>query len=194
MVGDSKSVLICNAETNEVLHELVDHRDFGFACDWSDNGHTVATGFQDMTVKIWDARKWTDARGRPRPICTIRSEMAGARSLRFSSVGTGKPILVAAEEADFINIIDAQTFTSKQTIDIFGEIGGVDFADDERNLLVLCSDRDRGGLLQFERCRPTFDQPDQILDDLEGRSYPRPPYYNRRRRRRAPCLDEFDFL
>ncbi|KAK0730502.1 WD40-repeat-containing domain protein [Lasiosphaeris hirsuta] len=158
MVGDSHNVLITAAEPTlpgsrpEILQELSGHRDFGFACDWADDGWTVATGFQDKAIKIWDARYWTDSSGYPTPVCTLRAEMAGVRGLRFSPVGSGKRVLVAAEEADFINIIDAQTFRSKQTVDIFGEIGGIQFTNDGQDLTVLCCDRHRGGLLQLERC------------------------------------------
>lgn len=155
MVGDDKNVLIAKAEADgqpEVLKMLSGHGDFGFACDWADDGWTVATGFQDKSVKIWDARRWTDARGKAQPVCTLRSEIAGVRSLRFSPLGSGKRVLVAAEEADFINIYDARTFQSKQTFDFFGEIGGCSFANEGRDLHVLCCDRARGGLFQLERC------------------------------------------
>ncbi|KAH8736750.1 hypothetical protein BGZ61DRAFT_524990 [Ilyonectria robusta] len=152
MVGDHCNVIISNAETGQIQKELTGHRDFGFSCDWSDDGWTVATGFQDKGVKIWDARRWCSTSGEGRPLCTIRSEMAGVRNLRFSPGGSGQRVLVAAEEADYINIIDAQTFRTKQTVDIFGEIGGVAFTNDGQNLSVLCSDHHRGGLLQLERC------------------------------------------
>jgi WD40 repeat protein len=158
MVGDSNKVFITAAESTlgsnkpEILQELEGHRDFGFACDWADDGWTVATGFQDRLINIWDARRWTDSSGRAAPVETINTEMAGARSLHFSPLGSGKRVLVAAEEADFVNIIDAQTFRSKQTIDIFGEIGGAAFTDGGQELVVLCTDRVRGGLIQLERC------------------------------------------
>ncbi|CAM1507239.1 Fc.00g068800.m01.CDS01 [Cosmosporella sp. VM-42] len=151
MVGDNSNVLIVNSETGQVQQRLGGHRDYGFACDWADDGWTVATAFQDRGIKIWDARYWCDSSGNSTPLCTIRSEMAGVRSLRFSPEGSGRKILVAAEEADNINIIDAQTFTTKQTIDIFGEIGGVAFTNDGQDLNVLCCDRHRGGLLQLDR-------------------------------------------
>lgn len=153
VVGDHFNVLITNADTGEVLQELGGHRDYGFACDWSDDGWTVATGFQDMAVKIWDARRWCNSSGISTPLCTVRTEMAGARSLRFSPLGSGPPVLVAAEEADFINIIDAKMFRFKQEIDVFGEIGGTTFANDGQDLNVLCCDTHRGGLLQLQRCR-----------------------------------------
>ncbi|KAJ3495251.1 hypothetical protein NLG97_g3521 [Lecanicillium saksenae] len=153
VVGDHCNVLITNADTGEVLQELGGHRDYGFACDWSDDGWTVATGFQDMAVKIWDARRWCNSNGVSTPLCTVRTEMAGARSLRFSPLGSGPPVLVAAEEADFVNIIDAKLFRYKQEIDVFGEIGGIAFANDGQDLNVLCCDTHRGGLLQLQHCR-----------------------------------------
>ncbi|KAK0754001.1 hypothetical protein B0T18DRAFT_26806 [Schizothecium vesticola] len=155
MVGDDKKVLITTADAGarrpEVLHALAGHRDYGFACDWADDGWTVATGFQDKSVKIWDARRWTDAAGAATPVCTLRAEMAGVRGLRFSPAGSGRRVLVAAEEADYVSVIDAQTFRAKQTVDLFGEVGGVAFSNGGQELAVLCCDPARGGLLQMER-------------------------------------------
>lgn len=158
VVGDDNKVLIVAAESTlaggrpEILQALSGHRDHAFACDWSDDGWSVATGSQDMSVKIWDARRWTDSSGTGLPVCTLRAEMAGVRNLKFSPAGSGKRVLVAAEEADFVNIIDAQTYRSRQTIDLFGELAGVSFSDDGQGLMVLCCDRTRGGLVQLERC------------------------------------------
>lgn len=152
LVGDSRSVLICNADTGEPLQELEGHRDFGFACDWADDGWTVATGNQDMQVRIWDARKWTSSSGVAHPVATIAAEMAGVRKLKFSPIGSGKRVLVAAEPADFVSVIDAETFSSKQTLNFFGEIGGVDFTNDGQDLIVANCDSMRGGIMEFERC------------------------------------------
>lgn len=159
VVGDSVDVLVTaadHAQPNrpaDVIHRLSGHRDYGFACDWADDGWTFATGFQDKTVRVWDARRLHEAHtGRGAPVCTIRSDLAGARCLRFSPIGSGPRVLVAAEEADMISVIDARTFKSKQTFDVFGELGGIDFADGGRELMVLCCDPARGGVLHFERC------------------------------------------
>lgn len=151
LVGDNRNVMICNAETGEIFQDLEGHRDFGFACDWADDGWTVATGNQDMQVKIWDARKWTSC-GRAYPVATIAADMAGVRKLKFSPIGSGKRVLVAAEPADFVNLICAETFTSKQTLSFFGEIGGVDFTNDGQDLIVANCDNMRGGIMEFERC------------------------------------------
>ena len=152
LVGDNRNVMICNAETGEILQDLEGHRDFGFACDWADDGWTVATGNQDMQVKIWDARKWTSSSGLAYPVATIAAEMAGVRKLKFSPLGSGKRVLIAAEPADFVNVIDAETFSSKQTLHFFGEIGGMDFTNDGQDLIVANCDNMRGGIMEFERC------------------------------------------
>ncbi|CAH0001068.1 unnamed protein product [Clonostachys byssicola] len=152
LVGDTPKISIVNADTGAVEVTLKGHRDYGFSCDWSDDGVTVATGFQDRRVKIWDARKWTDSSGNSTPVMSILTELSSARSLKFSPLGSGEPVLVAAEEADYVNIIDGKTFRKKQTIDIFGEVGGVAFTEDGQQLNVLVSDTRRGGLIQFDRC------------------------------------------
>ncbi|KAK2628046.1 hypothetical protein QTJ16_002692 [Diplocarpon rosae] len=152
LVGDTRQVMICNAESGEVLQSLDGHRDYGFSCDWADDGWTVATGNQDMQVKIWDARKWTNSQGTGLPLATISADMAGVRKLKFSPLGSGKRVLVAAEPADIISVIDGESFSSKQTLSFFGEIGGVDFTNDGQDLLVANCDETRGGLMQYERC------------------------------------------
>ncbi|TGO28989.1 hypothetical protein BPAE_0020g00340 [Botrytis paeoniae] len=146
LVGDTRKVMICNSETGQTLQELEGHLDFGFACDWSEDGWTVATGNQDMQVKIWDARYWN------RPVASIAADMAGVRKLKFSPLGSGRPILIAAEPADYVNIINAETFDSKQTLSFFGEIGGFDFTNDGQELVVANCDTLRGGIIEYERC------------------------------------------
>ncbi|KAI9650513.1 hypothetical protein NHQ30_000529 [Ciborinia camelliae] len=146
LVGDTRKVMICSSDTGEILQELDGHLDYGFACDWSEDGWMVATGNQDMQVKIWDARYWN------RPVASIAADMAGVRKLKFSPLGSGRPILVAAEPADYVNIINAETFDSKQTLSFFGEIGGFDFTNDGQELIVANCDPLRGGILEFERC------------------------------------------
>ncbi|KAI0391793.1 quinon protein alcohol dehydrogenase-like superfamily [Xylariaceae sp. FL0594] len=151
MAGDTRDVIITEAESGNILQRLEGHRDYSFACDWAADGWTIATGNQDKTVRIWDARKWKDSKGKSLNVA-MWSEMSGVRSLRFSPLGSGKRVLVAAEEADIINIIDAGTFESKQTIDIFGELAGVGFANNGQEVFALSSDPIRGGVLCLERC------------------------------------------
>jgi hypothetical protein len=193
MVGDTLDVVITAAESSrrsdggepDIMQRLSGHRDYGFACDWADDGWTIATAFQDKTVKIWDARRFTDSAGNAASVCTIRSEMAGVRSLRFSPIGSGKRVLVAAEEADFVNIIDAQTFRSKQTVDVFGELGGITFENAGQDLMVLCCDRTRGGILQLERCGLG----DESVCDSDEEEFAYGARYPRQHRRRGSTHD-----
>lgn len=172
MVGDHTNVLITDAESGEILQNLSGHRDFGFACDWAPDGWTVATGFQDKSVRIWDARKWTSNNtGEGCPVEVLRMDMSGARSLRFSPLGSGRRVLVAAEEADVINIIDAQTFTKKQKVEVLGEIGGIAFADEGQRLTALVCDRSRGGVLQLERCDAGAEDAFEFTDRGGDRRY-----------------------
>ena len=176
LVGDSRNVMICNAETGEILQDLEGHRDYGFACDWADDGWTVATGNQDMQIKIWDARKWKSSSGIACPVSTIAAEMAGVRKLKFSPLGSGKRVLIAAEPADFVNVIDAETFSSKQTLNFFGEIGGVDFTNDGQDLIVANCDGMRGGIMEFERCNLALEGThglDEYDEYATGRHRPR---------------------
>jgi WD40 repeat protein len=166
MVGDTRRVMICHSDTGEVLQDLDGHRDFGFACDWSGDGWTVATGNQDMQVKIWDARKWTNSAGMAQPVQTIAAEMAGVRALKFSPIGSGRRVLAAAEPGDYVNIINAETFDSKQVLSFFGEIGGMDFTDDGQSLIVANCDRLRGGIMEFDRCDFATEGFTQLDEDL----------------------------
>lgn len=152
VVGDNRNVIICDAEKGEILQDLTGHMDYGFACAWADNGWHVATGYQDKLIKIWDARMWTDQQGNGKPVETVAAMLTGARSLKFSPLGSGKRILVAAEAADIVAVIDAETYKSKQSLDFFGEIGGVDFTPDGQTLFVGIHDSLRGGIMEFERC------------------------------------------
>ena len=71
--------------------------------------------------------------------------------MRFSPAGGGKQVLVLAESADFIHVLDGNSFDRKQTFDFFGEIGGLSFVPDGSKFFVANSDPGYGGLMEFER-------------------------------------------
>ena len=145
VVGDTRHAYICNADTGKPMVKLRNHQDYGFACAWADDGLHVATGNQDATVQIWDARMWSH------PLQIIASEIAGVRSLRFSPVGGGKRVLLMAEPADIVSVVDAESFQSKQRFDVFGEIGGISFSPDGSEFFVANTDRKFGGIMEYER-------------------------------------------
>lgn len=145
LVGDETYPIVSNAETGEVIAKLPNHQDYGFACAWAPDGITMATGHQDGLVQVWDARKLS------RSIRTIPMEMGGCRALQFSPLGSGKRVLVLAEPADFVHVVDAQSYNSKQTIDFFGEISGISMPPDGSRLYIANSDLNYGGLMEFKR-------------------------------------------
>ncbi|KAI9680121.1 MAG: hypothetical protein M1817_005138 [Caeruleum heppii] len=145
LVGDTMSIILADAETGETLEKLKGHRDYGFACAWSENGIHVATGNQDRQVRIYDARNWC------RPLTVFATEMAAPRSLHFSPLGGGHPLLTVAESADNVHVVDARTFDEMQTLDHFGEIAGVSFTPDGSEFFVANTDPSFGGILEYER-------------------------------------------
>ncbi len=145
VVGDTTSVMIDDAETGSHLVRLGGHQDHGFSCAWADDGITVATANQDMQVMIFDARWWQ------RPLAVIWAEQAGVRSLHFSPVGGGKRVLLMAEPADIVSIVDAETFETKQDLDMFGEISGAGFSPDGSKFFVANADARVGGIAEYER-------------------------------------------
>lgn len=147
IIGDSCSPLIVDAEKGTRIATLPNHLDFGFACAWSQNGFHMATGNQDEIIQIWDARKWN------KPIHILSADMAGVRTLEFSPLGSGKPVLALAEPADFISIVDAESFHERQRFSFFGEIGGISFTPDGSKFFVANTDVQYGGLFEFDRLK-----------------------------------------
>ncbi|KAL5121221.1 hypothetical protein ACEQ8H_000689 [Pleosporales sp. CAS-2024a] len=145
VVGDFKETLITNAETGQPFEVLAWHNEDAFACAWADDGIHVATAAQDATIAVWDARNWS------RPLDTLTSQLSIPRSLRFSPVGSGPRVLVAAEADDYVNVINAHTFDSKQVFDFFGPIAGVAFTPDGQSLFVANAERRFGGIIELER-------------------------------------------
>ena len=145
IVGDSCCPLVTDAETGQPLAKLRDHKDYGFSCAWAPDGITMATGHQDGLVQVWDARKLTKS------LQTLPMEMGGCRAMAFSPAGSGARVLVLAEPADFVHVVDAQSFRSKQEIEFFGEIAGISMPPDGSRLYIANCDPHYGGIMEFER-------------------------------------------
>ncbi|KAG8527168.1 uncharacterized protein KY384_008598 [Bacidia gigantensis] len=172
-VSDANSPVITSTDTGEILHSLPGHNDHGFACAWAPDHVTLATAHQDGLVQIFDARYLDKA------VHRIPAEQSCVRTLQFSPLGGGRPILVAAEPADFVHVIDAKTFDRKQSIEFFGDVSGASMSADGQSLFIGCSDKGFGGLLEFERdqgwqaggragFRPRLLEGDGDCDDEEG--------------------------
>ncbi|KAI5780666.1 hypothetical protein DFH27DRAFT_335966 [Peziza echinospora] len=157
LVGDNKGVLIVDADRGETLKVLEGHQDYGFSCAWSDDGYTIATGNQDQTVRIYDARNFGKV------VAELGTQIAGARSLRFSEVGMGRRVLVVPEPADYVTVVDATTWKDCQRFDFFGEVGGCEFSPVGGELFVANTDVAVGGLMEFERMKGMDDMGISVL-------------------------------
>ena len=145
LVGDTAEALITDASSGQILAELRQHKDHAFATAWSDDGIHVATAAQDCQVVIYDARFWQ------RPLARYGPQLGCVRSLHFTPVGSGPPVLVAAEADDGMTIIEARQFGSGQVLDWFGGTAGVAVTPDGESLWAANCDAKFGGLLQYER-------------------------------------------
>ncbi|KAJ3183676.1 hypothetical protein HDU85_002105 [Gaertneriomyces sp. JEL0708] len=175
VVGDSPTTSIISSDTGEQLVSLSGHLDFSFACGFSPDGRLLATGNQDMTVRLYDTRFLAS----DKTLAVLGSRMGAVRSLRFDETGR---FLVWAEPADFVHVTnlsgvaDAElvsggegqdhswisrvsndghrkddTLYSSQLFDFFGEISGVSFTPDAEGLYVGIADPKYGSILEFER-------------------------------------------
>lgn len=145
VVGDSEDVLITAADSGRTEATLGGHRDYGFAVAWSDDARHVATGNQDQTVRIYDARNWG------RALRVLPTRMAGCRALRFRP-GDGA-VLAAAEAADYVHLVDARSWHDEQVLEFWGEVGGIEFSPSGDELWVANVDPSVGGLMEFSRSR-----------------------------------------
>ena len=130
---------------SQMIHELRGHLDYSFAAAWNPDGRTFATGNQDKTCRIWDARNLSKS------VAVLGGNIGAIRSIRYTSDGK---FLAMAEPADFIHIFDVGSgYGRKQELDFFGEIAGMSFSPDTEALFVGVNDRNYSSLLQYSRRR-----------------------------------------
>jgi WD40 repeat protein len=182
VVGDHTDVVISDAERGKTEFVLPGHRDFGFAVAWSDDGYTIATGNQDKTVRIFDARSLK------KTVKVLPATMAGVRALRFSPIGYGgKRVLAMAEPADIVQIVDAVSWDSMQEIEFWGEVGGIDFDPSGEEFFIANADKCVGGLMEFSRTKGSEYYENYGRREIGARSG-----RSSRRRKRRTSDDDYD--
>ncbi|KAJ1267439.1 hypothetical protein BS78_07G055800 [Paspalum vaginatum] len=143
IVGDDTDALLVDANSGKTIHSMKGHLDYSFASAWNPDGQTFATGNQDKTCRIWDARNLSQS------VHVLRGNVGAIRSIRFTSDGQ---FLSMAEAADFVHIFDIKSdYNKRQELDFFGEVSGMSFSPGTDTLYVGISDRTYGSLLQFGR-------------------------------------------
>lgn len=141
-VGDSCNGLLLDSNGIKI-GVLEGHLDYSFACAFSPNGLHLATGNQDLSVRIYDLRNFKSS------LCVLGANIGGVRSIRYTPDGC----LCYAEDADMVTIVDPHLEYS-QTIDFFGEISGIAFTPDAESLFIGNSDSKFGALMEFSSRRP----------------------------------------
>jgi len=81
VVGDNPDGLLVDANSGKTVHSMKGHRDYSFASAWNPDGRTFATGNQDKTCRIWDARNLSKA------VHVLKGNLGAIRSIRFTSHG-----------------------------------------------------------------------------------------------------------
>ncbi|ORX59162.1 WD40 repeat-like protein [Piromyces finnis] len=124
VVGDSTKAKLLDITSNRIIHQINDHYDFLFSCEWSPNGNYFATGGQDMCVRIYDNRNIKQS------LNVLPMNIASVRSMRFTD---DNQYLAVAEQIDYVHIYDAANglFLREQVIDFFADIAGISFTPGE---------------------------------------------------------------
>lgn len=152
IVGDNINSFILDdrVHPSKPVNMLSGHKDFSFACDWSHNGMSIATGNQDSTMRLYDVRNLNEN------MCCVNGEIESSiRNVKFNYNDT---VLAFSESIDYVNILDLNSLDectgSKQVISLFGKIIGLDFTNyDDGNgefLTIGVCDDAIGGILQYE--------------------------------------------
>lgn len=186
LVGDFQGSIIVDADSGRPLERLGGSTTNAFACAWADDDRHVATAAEDCHILIWDARNWS------RPVADIANELSHTTSLHFSPVGSGKRLLIAAEAADVVNVIDADTYSRKQVLSFFGDIAGTSLTADGSQLIVANADRKFGGLITYQRADYGNNDGRDWLPEYGPGSDPRCRLSAKSRSRRGLGLDELE--
>ncbi|KAK2413372.1 hypothetical protein P8452_59021 [Trifolium repens] len=143
VVGDNLDGLLVDPLNGKTVATLCGHEDYSFASAWHPGGNTFATGNQDKTCRVWDARNVSS------PIAILKNNLGASRSIRFSSDGQ---FMVVAEPADFVHVYNTKAnYEKSQEVDFFGEISGVSVSPDDECMYIGIWDRTYASLLQYNR-------------------------------------------
>ncbi|KAK9465519.1 WD40-repeat-containing domain protein [Lipomyces arxii] len=146
VVGDAKEARVISASRGEKVMSLYGHQDYSFACAWSPDGHTVVTGNQDMTCRVYDVRR------SDRAVHVIGAQLDSVRSVKFDS--TGRQLLMA-ETVDYVSVVETGMYTRGQVLEFWGGVSGAGFCAEseyeDESLWVGVYDQLVGGMMHFER-------------------------------------------
>ncbi|KAJ4755959.1 Transducin/WD40 repeat-like superfamily protein [Rhynchospora pubera] len=154
VVGDDRDGLLVDSQNGKVISTLAGHVDYSFASAWHPSGLYFATGNQDKSCRVWDARNLSSS------LSVLKGNIGAIRSVHYSSDGQ---FLYFAEAADFVHVYStALNYSKRQEIDFFGEISGISMGPDDESLYIGVWDRIYASLLEFRR-RHAYDYLDSFV-------------------------------
>lgn len=142
-VVDHEEVVNFDYRTQELLHKLKGHKDYGFVCKFN-NDYTLATGNQDISCKLWDVRKF-DKESSKSCYKTLYGRLSSIGNLKFIR----DDLIAYFENADYFHIYDIAN-DKIQNIEYFGQTVGAAVSDITSKIYIGYIFRERTGLLVYE--------------------------------------------
>ena len=166
--GDCYPAHLYDPRIGKIIDILFGHEDFGFALSWHPAGHHLATGNQDLTVKIWDMRKLGGGSaaavgssegptGSGACVNTIAMNTGASHGVEYADSGR---MLVVSESIDFLHVFDAEEglYDRRQELDFFGSILGFTVIGERAESIFLgLADPELSCLVELEKAGMHFE-------------------------------------
>lgn len=139
-VGDTNQAFLYSIQgtSYRLVASLPTINDAGFSCSWDSASEKFAVACQDGYACVWDVRSLNKKLAVIES--TQRSQKGAARCIKFSK-SNSMDLLAFSEHVSVVNIVDARTFSFRQTIRVAPSntdlhISGLAFSPDSKSLTV----------------------------------------------------------
>ncbi|EGR30991.1 protein kinase domain protein [Ichthyophthirius multifiliis] len=141
MFCDKNEAEIADFRQKQIVQILVGHQDYGLTLDWKQDGVYLATGNQDLTVRVWDIRKSNKS------VHVLQANVGNTFEVQY--IGN-EQFLAFIESINYVHFYDIQSdYQNYQSFDLIGEMVGIDSIEDK--VFVAVNASDYSGVVEFER-------------------------------------------
>ena len=124
---DDTQVDVFDLRTSKKSNEFKGHQDYTFSVDFDCSGNYLASGNQDCSTRIWDLRKNQAA-------AVLPTKSFASANVKFIQ---NSKYLVAGENYNYVTCYNAhQGYTTSTVLDYMGELVGIGYNKDEREMYV----------------------------------------------------------